>query len=248
MIKPLIVAAGAFGVLWLLGTYGDGGKLLGVAVAPTAQGTAAAAIVVLGEFLRKYVAGPDKSELKQKPAPSYSEDHRQLKSAYDDLANWARQAEDYIANINNDTKTIRHRQELLRLFIASALGVALVSCTVTLLMPPSKSQQMHIYFLAGGYAIAGLWTGVIACLRLSAVKFRHVLRLGFISAFYAGAIALLISVAYSDRWAQDVVLFGLPPVKLLAFVAGMRLLILPFIACICVYIGSRISCVFFPSP
>lgn len=236
MIKPFIVAASSFGTLWLLATYGDSGKILGVAIAPIAQGTAAAAIVVIGEFLRKYMATKPTGV----PPPTV------VPGSYDDLAAWAREAETYIAKLQDEAKTTSHRQELLRLFVASALAFALASCVATFIVPPAKSQQNHIYLVAAGYAVAGSLTGLIAHLRLPVIKLRHVVRLGFISAFYAGAIALLISVGYGDRWSNEISVFGFPPLPLLIFVAVLRLVILPVIACIFVYISSRISRFFFP--
>jgi hypothetical protein len=237
MIKPFMVAAGSFGTLWLLATYGDSGKFLGVAIAPVAQGTAAAAIVIIGEFLRKYIAKAPEEPARANPV---------VPGSYEDLVLWASEAEAFIARLKADAETTSHRQELLRLFIASALAVALASCVATFIVPPAKSQQDHIYLLGGGYAIAGILTGLIAHLRLSIIKIRHVVRLGFISAFYAGAIALLISVGYGDRWSTEVSVFGLPRLPLLIFVTALRLVILPFIACFFVFISSRISRFFFP--
>lgn len=237
MIKPFIVAASSFGTLWFLATYGDSGRILGVAIAPVAQGTAAAAIVIIGEFLRKYMATKPTGV----PPPTV------VPGSYDDLAAWAREAETYIAKLQDEAKTTSHRQELLRLFVASALAIALASCLATFIVPPAQSPQIHIYLLVAGYAIAGALTGLIAHLRLATVKLRHVFRLGFTSAFYAGALALLISVGYGDRWSTEISVFGLPSLPLLIFVAGMRLFILPVIAFVCVYVSNRLSRWIFPS-
>lgn len=236
MIRPILVGAGSFGTLWLLDTYSDAGKFLGVTIAPVIQGTAAAAIAVIGDFLRKYVGNPPAGV-----TPSV------VPGSHDDLVAWASEAEAYIAKLKEEAKTTVHRQELLRLFIASALAFALASCVATFIVPPAKSPPNHIYLLASGYAVAGLLTGLMAHLRLSVIKLRHIVRLGFISAFYAGALALLISVGYGERWSTEISVFGFPALPLLSFVAAMRLVVLPIIACLCVYIASRLSCVFFPN-